>query len=186
MAKITKKEIVDTQDTKENPNVINPVSVVVGSKRLLDTSDTSVSNKLAAMILTEAVIKELKDHLENLSEQLENTSYDDITKALIDEGVLAPGETPVISVVDKKGNKISKVLTSTTKNDLVYDTFKALAKDDTFFAELPDEYKKIDIQGKPFFSSLYKADAIDPKYKKYFSMEENTVTGLKAIKMGDK
>ena len=97
-----------------------------------------------------------------------------------------PGETPVISVVDKKGNKISKVLTSTTKNDLVYDTFKALAKDDTFFAELPDEYKKIDLQGKPFFSSLYKADAIDPKYKKYFSMEENTVTGLKAIKMGDK
>ena len=140
MAKITKKEIVVTQATKENPNGINPVSVVVGSKRLLDTSDTSVSNKLAAMILTEAVIKELKDHLENLSEQLEGTSYDDITKALIDEGVLAPGETPVISVVDKKGNKISKVLTSTTKNDLVYDTFKALAKDDTFFAELPDEY----------------------------------------------
>ena len=127
MAKITKKEIVVTQATKENPNGINPVSVVVGSKRLLDTSDTSVSNKLAAMILTEAVIKELKDHLENLSEQLEGTSYDDITKALIDEGVLAPGETPVISVVDKKGNKISKVLTSTTKNDLVYDTFKALA-----------------------------------------------------------
>ena len=55
-----------------------------------------------------------------------------------------------------------------------------------FGDELPDEYKKIDIQGKPFFSSLYKADAIDPKYKKYFSMEENTVTGLKAIKMGDK
>ena len=70
MAKITKKEIVVTQATKENPNGTPPVSVVVGSKRLLDTSDTSVSNKLAAMILTEAVIKELKDHLENLSEQL--------------------------------------------------------------------------------------------------------------------
>ena len=86
----------------------------------------------------------------------------------------------------KKGNKISKVLTSTTKNDLTYDDFKTLAKDDTFFTELPDEYKKIDIQGKSFFSSLYKADAIDPKYKKYFSMEESTVTGLKAIKMGGK
>ena len=186
MAKIIKKEIVVKQAPKEDPNGINPVSVVIGSKRLLDTSDTSVSNKLAAIILTDVVIKELKDHLDNLTTQLETTSYDDITKALVDEGVLAPDETPVISVIDKKGNKISKVLTSTTKNDLIYDTFKTLAKDDSFFAELPDEYKKIDIQGKPFFSSLYKADAIDPKYKKYFSMEESTVTGLKSVKMGDK
>ena len=106
MAKIIKKEIVVKQATKEDPNGINPVSVVIGSKRLLDTTETSVSNKLAAIILTEVVIKELKDHLDNLTTQLETTSYDDITKALVDEGVLAPDETPVISVIDKKGNKV--------------------------------------------------------------------------------
>ena len=186
MTKTIKKEIVVEQATKDNPNGISPISIIVGSKRLFDTTDGPVSSKLAAMILTETIVKELKDHLENLEKQLNDASYDDVVAALVKEGVLEVGEVPVITTIDKKGNKISKVLTSTTKNDLTYDDFKTLAKDDTFFAELPDEYKKIDIQGKSFFSSLYKADAIDPKYKKYFSMEESTVTGLKAIKMGGK
>lgn len=184
--KIIKKEIVVNQATKENPNGINPISVVIGSKRLLDTSDSSVSSKLAAMILTEAVIKELKDHLDNLNDQLTNASYDDIVNALIAEGSLAAGEVPVISVVDKKGNKISKILTTSAKSDLVYDSFKALAEDPEFFDKLPDIYKVVALQGKTFFKSLYKKDAIEDEYKKYFTMEETTTTGLKAIKMEGK
>lgn len=181
--KTIKKEIVISQQTKDNPTGISPITVLVGAKRLLDSSDAPVSTKIASLILGQQILADLKAQVENLQTQLEDASYEDVCKALIDEGLLKEGETPVFSVIDKKGKKISKVLTTTTSHSLNMDAFKEEVKDPDVFAALPDEYKKVDIQGKPFFTSLYKAGLLG-SYEKFFSMEDKTTTGLKSIKTG--
>lgn len=183
MERKIKKEIVLSQQTKDNPTGISPISVLVGAKRLLDTSDASVSSKIGALIMGEQILADLKAQIDNLSDQLEQTDYEDIVDALIKEGVLEEGEVPVFSVIDKKGKKVSKVLTTTTTKSLNMDAFKDLVKDPDIFKALPEEFKKIDIQGKSFFSSLYKAGKIGATYEKYFSMEDSTKTTLKATKI---
>lgn len=182
MATEIKREIRITQQTKDNPEGISPISVLVKSKTLLSSADAPVSAKIGAIILGKQILSDLKSQLDNLEIQLEETPIEDLKKALIAEGVLAEGEKPIFVITDKTGKEHTKTLSETVTHSLNMDKFKDLVKDPAVFDALPEEYKKHDIQGKPFFSSLYREGSLGI-YEKYFSMEDKTTTGLKSIKL---
>ena len=87
MKKQVKREIVISQQT-EKAEGINPIGVLVKTRRLLGDDGTPVSTKIGALILGEQILEDLKNQIKDLSEQLETTSYEDILKALREEGVL--------------------------------------------------------------------------------------------------
>lgn len=183
MKKQVKREIVISQQTEKTEG-INPIGVLVKTRRLLGDDGTPVSTKIGALILGEQILEDLKNQIKDLSEQLETTTYEDILKALIEEGVLhSEDEVPVFTVINKKGEKVTKALTTTTTKSLNMDAFKEAIKDPDVFKALPEEFKKTDIQGKPFFTSLYKAGKLGPVYEGYFSMEDSIKNTLKTIKL---
>lgn len=176
--KKVKREIVISQTE------VNPIPTIIKAKRLLDTSDCPVSTKIGALLLADEICEELKCHIKNLEDQITDTDFADLEKALVAEGVLNPGETPVFVTINKVGKKEYKELVSKTTHSLNMDAFKDVVKDPKTYAALPEEYKVPGIQSKTFFTSLYKAGKIPALYSSYFALEEKTTTGFKTIKGG--
>ena len=182
MERKIKKEIIINQQTKDREG-INPISVLVGSKRLLDTSDHSVSTKIGALILGQEILKDLKTQIDNIQEQLQDASYEDVLEALKEEGVISEGETPVFSVINKAGKKTSVMLSKTVTHSLDISDLKEAAKDPDVFDALPDDFKKVDLKGVPYFTSLYKEGKIPTAYEKLFHMEDKEKVSMKSIKI---
>ena len=182
MERKIKREIVISQQTKDKAG-INPISVLVSSKRLLDSGDIKVSDKIGALILGKQILDDLKDQVKNLEEQLTDASYEDVVEALTKEGVLDDGEIPVFSVINKAGKKTSMMLSKTTSHSLNMDDFKETVKDPAIFDALPEDFKKTDLKGVPYFTSLYKAGKIPSVYESMFHMEDKEKISMKSIKM---
>ena len=180
MKKIT-HEIIVSQKNKSGDG-INPISTIVGAKSLFDDSST-LSSKLGALVLIEKILKDLKDHFDNLMDELKATPSEEICKRLVEEGVLGEGETPIISVVDKTGTKTSKIVCETTRKSLNIDALKALASDPAVFATMPDELKKSSLQTTAVIKSLLDAGTLPDMYKPYVCEEEIKTTGLKGTKI---
>lgn len=180
------REILIKQQSKTNPDGINPISTVVKAKNLIDDSpenSTPMHEVLGALVLCETVMKDLMAHIDSLTEQLNAMSETDLCAQLIKEGVLNPGETPIISVVDKRGVKTSKIVCSTTKQSLNIDALKEAAKDPGVFASLPKELKKEGLETSSRIFSLLKAGKIDDMYKPYLVVEDTTKTVFKTTKV---
>lgn len=178
--KKVKREIVLEQDNGKNGG-ISVVGTLQRKDKLMDTSSMSLSQKLGAIILGGLLIDTLKTSYDSLVQQLEDTPEEDVINQLIAEGVLNPGETPVISVIDRAGIKHSGTLGTSVTSKFHMEDFKKLADDPDIFDALPDEYKEIKLRGAAFFKKLFTDGALGT-YEKYFSNETENVTKIKGIK----
>jgi len=183
MKKKTRNIIINQQTpTKEG---INPINVVVKTKRLISTEEgaPALSEVLGALILVEKIIKDLTDNYDNLMDQLKATGEEEICRRLVAEGVLEEGETPIITVIDRGGGSTSKIVCDTTRQTLNIDGLKDLARDPATFAAMPAELKKEGLQTSSEIKKLFDAGKIDEAYLPYMYTSSTTITGFKTTKI---
>lgn len=174
--KIVKKEIILEQDNGRNGG-ISVVGTLQGKERLMDTSTMPLSRKLGALVLGEALIKMLKESYDALVKQLADTPEADILAELEREGLLSEGETPVITVVDRHGNKHFGTIGTSKSNKFNMEAFKDFSKNPSSFKALPDDYKEEKIRGAAYFRKLYTQGKLG-SYSGMFSMESETITKM--------
>lgn len=167
------KQLLKTKTTG-----VSVVGTLLRPEKLMDTKAMPLKDKLGAIILGGLFVNTLKESYDSLVKQLEDTPLEEVTEELIKEGVLEAGETPVITVIDRAGAKHSCSLGSSTSATFNMEEFKKYAEDPDIFDALPDEYKEVKVRGAAFFKKLFTADALGA-YKKYFSLESETLTKLK-------
>lgn len=186
-AKKLKREIVISQQTDKEPKGIVPSKIISSSDRFLDTSTNTVAQKIGGLILAQAIYEDLGTKIEHMEKQINALPYADIIKALVEEGVMVEGETPVFTVINKSGTKISKELIEKTSTSFDMSSFKAYISDPDHYEGLPDEYKVIkhDILSSTEFKRLYQDDAIAPAYKKFFTLTTEQKNSFKTVKTGD-
>lgn len=174
--KVIKKEIVLEQDNGSNGG-ISIVGTLQRKERLMDTSTMPLSRKLGALVLGEALIKMLKESYDALVKQLADTPEADILAELEREGLLSEGETPVITVVDRHGNKHFGTIGTSKSNKFNMEAFKDFSKNPSSFKALPDDYKEEKIRGAAYFRKLYTQGKLG-SYSGMFSMESETITKM--------
>lgn len=182
-----KREIVISQQTDKNPKGIVPSKIISSSDRFLDTTTNTVAQKIGGLILAQAIYEDLGTKIDHMEKQINALPYSDLIKALVDEGVINEGETPVFTVVNKSGTKISKELLEKTTSSFDMSSFRSYIADPDHYEELPDEYKvlKKDTLSSAEFKRLFQADAIAPAYKGMFALNTETKNSLKTVKTGD-
>ena len=75
------------------------------------------------------------------------------------------------------------MLSKTVTHSLDISDLKEAAKDPDVFDALPDDFKKVDLKGVPYFTSLYKEGKIPAAYEKLFHMEDKEKVSMKSVKI---
>lgn len=150
-------------------------------------TEAPVELRIAAQVLLEDQIAQLKSVNDVLKEQIRSTKYDDVVSKLISEGKL-PSDSykPAIEITTKLGDVIKVSLTGDI--DAGFEISKEMSDKDILDSVVPDKYKKISTTlDKKAIEADFDAGTLPDVLKSYCSKTPVEITKLrKSISKGGK
>ena len=134
---------------------------------------------IAAIVLIDEQIAQLKSVNDMLKEKLKNEDFDTIMDEFVmDDDLPCKDYTPVIKVKSKYGTEIKVVLSADTENN--FEVSKDLSDKSLLDSIVPDKYKKYSVTlDKKVMESDYLSGDMPEILKRYCKTSPETVTKMK-------